>query len=109
MGNGALPHGPSYRAHPRLYHSGHRPERLHLLLAGFKRGWLLFEVVFELTVNWHHCTPDRERRRVKMYKWTHKHRLQRYWSSLLRGYAARGCPGTHARAVSMILSSIRSN
>ena len=20
MGNGALPHGPSYRAHPRLYH-----------------------------------------------------------------------------------------
>jgi hypothetical protein len=22
MGNGALPHGPSYRAHPRLYHSG---------------------------------------------------------------------------------------
>jgi hypothetical protein len=22
MGNGALPHGPSYRAHPRLYQSG---------------------------------------------------------------------------------------
>ena len=22
MGNGALPHGPSYRAHPRLYLSG---------------------------------------------------------------------------------------
>ena len=22
MGNGAMPHGPSYRAHPRLYHSG---------------------------------------------------------------------------------------
>ena len=21
MGNGAMPHGPSYRAHPRLYHS----------------------------------------------------------------------------------------
>jgi hypothetical protein len=21
MGNGALPHGPSFRAHPRLYHN----------------------------------------------------------------------------------------
>jgi tetratricopeptide (TPR) repeat protein len=56
-----------------------------------------------------HGTPDRERRRVKMYKWTRKHRLQRYWSSLLRGHVARGCPSTHARALSMILSSIRSN
>jgi hypothetical protein len=27
MGNGALPHGPSYRAHPRLYLSS--PERVH--------------------------------------------------------------------------------
>src|SRR5664280_1106994 len=26
-GNGALPNGPSYRAHPRLYQPGHRPWR----------------------------------------------------------------------------------
>jgi hypothetical protein len=25
MGNGALPHGPSYRAHPRLYQGGREP------------------------------------------------------------------------------------
>jgi hypothetical protein len=85
------------------------PERLHLLLAGFKRGWLLFEVVFDMTVDWHHRTPDRERRQVKMYEWTHEHRLQQYWSSLLRGHAPRGCLPTLARALSMILSSIRSN
>jgi hypothetical protein len=30
MGNGALPHGPSYRAHPRLYRSGPEPMRRHV-------------------------------------------------------------------------------
>jgi hypothetical protein len=27
MGNGAMPNGPSYRAHPRLYLSGHSRHR----------------------------------------------------------------------------------
>jgi hypothetical protein len=30
MGNGALPHGPSYRAHPRLYLSRLEPMRWHV-------------------------------------------------------------------------------
>jgi hypothetical protein len=30
MGNGALPHGPSYRAHPRLYQSWPEGMRRHV-------------------------------------------------------------------------------
>jgi len=32
MGNGALPHGPSYRAHPRLYLNGPASRRDRCLL-----------------------------------------------------------------------------
>ena len=32
MGNGAMPHGPSYRAHPRLYHLGRVERRPKCLL-----------------------------------------------------------------------------
>jgi hypothetical protein len=78
-------------------------------LLSFKRLWRLFEVVFSMIVDWHPGTPVRECRRVKMYEWTHKHRLQRYWSSRARGRAPHGCLGTHARVRSMTSSSIRSN
>src|SRR6266480_5566157 len=37
MGNGALPNGPSYRAHPRLYRLGHRATALRVPLAMAKR------------------------------------------------------------------------
>src|SRR6266571_3089050 len=42
MGNGALPNGPSYRAHPRLYRPRHRAmaHRIQLVVAKRKcRGW----------------------------------------------------------------------
>jgi hypothetical protein len=45
--------------------------------------------------DWHHGTPILERIRVKMCEWTHKHRLQRYWSSRARGRAPWVPP--HAR------------
>jgi hypothetical protein len=37
MGNGALPHGPSDRAHPRLYLSGHANDAEQCLLSSAKR------------------------------------------------------------------------
>ena len=46
-----------------------------------------------------------------MHEWTHKHRLQQYWSSPPQGYAPRGCLRTLARAPSMtsvLLSQIDS-
>jgi hypothetical protein len=33
-----------------------------------------------------------------MHEWTHKHRLQQYWSSPPQGYAPLGCRRTLARA-----------
>jgi hypothetical protein len=48
-------------------------------------------------------------RRVKMYEWTHKHRLQQYWSSPRQGYAPRGYLRTLVRALSTTSSSIISN
>src|SRR5258708_17123302 len=39
MGNGALPNGPSYRAHPRLYPNRHgRPDR-RCPVSGVERKW----------------------------------------------------------------------
>jgi hypothetical protein len=35
-------------------------------MVSFKCLWLLFEVVFEMIVDWHYSTPVRERRRAKM-------------------------------------------
>src|SRR5262245_25334110 len=37
MGNGASPHGPSYRAHPRLYHRDESDSRLACLKSGDNR------------------------------------------------------------------------
>jgi hypothetical protein len=37
MGNGALPNGPSYRAHPRLYHFGHAAMTSLSPLSGARR------------------------------------------------------------------------
>ena len=62
-----------------------------------------------MIVDWHHGTPVRKRRWVKMREWTHKHRLQLYWNSLVRDHAIRGRLGTLARARSMTSSFIRSN
>src|ERR1700758_3963483 len=66
-----------------------------------KSSRLLFEVLDEVIVNWHHRTPFREHRRVKMCEWKHKHRLQRYWNSVAPGHAILGCLGTHVRVLSM--------
>ena len=38
MGNGALPNGPSYRAHPRLYHLQDQRQRVVLALNGVQNG-----------------------------------------------------------------------
>src|SRR5216683_7739070 len=39
MGNGALPNGPSYRAHPRLYRLRHPAMSAQWSLSGAKRTW----------------------------------------------------------------------
>ena len=39
MGNGALPNGPSYRAHPRLYLSGHARRGEECPLTGEQQTW----------------------------------------------------------------------
>ena len=39
MGNGALPNGPSYRAHPRLYHFRHDEHDGQCPLSRAKRKW----------------------------------------------------------------------
>jgi hypothetical protein len=40
MGNGALPHGSSYRAHPRLYLLGSRRNFSIAAVSGPSEGWI---------------------------------------------------------------------
>ena len=74
-------------------------------LVSFKRCRLLFEVVFEMIRDWHHGTPDRERRRVRMCKWKHKHQLQRYWNSPAQGRATHATLAAFANVRSRTSSS----
>jgi hypothetical protein len=80
-----------------------------LRLVSFKRCRLLFEVVFEVIGDWHHGTPVRERKRVRMCEWKHKHQLQLYWNSLARGHVTRASLRAFANVRSRTSSSTRSN
>jgi hypothetical protein len=45
MGNGALPNGPSYRAHPRLYHFGRSAMSQLSPLSAPERTWIILKIV----------------------------------------------------------------